>query len=119
MIVNVNRQDEFADTLLALGGLHWLMHRCPLVDFVLRTSDRLALNLDFWRSTAHAVRAASPFPLPLPSRPVPRVPVFCPVPSISGTISTLSRAIRYALLFSTVVYLFLLFVFRSVRNDND
>ena len=48
--------EEFADTLLALAGLHWLMHQCPLADFVLRTNDALALNLHFWLSTLHAVR---------------------------------------------------------------
>ena len=48
--------EEFADTLLSLGALHWLMHQCPLADFVLRTSDSLALNLHFWLSTLHAVR---------------------------------------------------------------
>lgn len=51
-----------------------------------------------------ARRVPFPIPLPVPSRPAPRVPVFCPVPSISGTISTLSHAIRYALLFCSVLF---------------
>ena len=51
-------QEEFADTLLALGGLHWLMRQCPLAEFVLRTSDALALHLDFWLDTLHAVRSS-------------------------------------------------------------